>query len=175
MSILGKGQSALAEMLEQQTDRNNSGAYDRLMQKHKAQLEQKMKEEMAKPQTVFGIIDDPIVKPKPKVPNGPPKTKFTPSNLINKIMEMDKCPTQEEWDELKSFAETVVAKTVVRYAKMGKRPPEMDYYDGEAEEARVAQHAMDAARYSTAMSSAQPVNSTSRNSKPGVIVNFDTP
>lgn len=60
--------------------------------------------------------------------------KHTPSNVLRRIVELankKELPTQREWDELVAMAENSIAKTILKYAKEGKQPPEVEWFDGE--------------------------------------------
>ena len=43
-------------------------------------------------------------------------------------------PTMKEWTELQNSVQIAMAKTIVKNIKQGKRPPELDFFDGEKED-----------------------------------------
>jgi len=64
-----------------------------------------------------------------------PGDKNTPSNILRRINTIgNRRPTQEEWDALVDSTHVAMTRTICKYAKRGKRPPELDFFDGEKED-----------------------------------------
>ena len=66
----------------------------------------------------------------------PPKT-HTPSNILRRMQSIgERQPTREEWAALLDSVHVAMARTICKYAKQGKRPPELDFFDAETEDTK---------------------------------------
>ena len=64
-----------------------------------------------------------------------PGGQHTPSEILRRINTIGaQRPTQAEWDALVDSTHVAMARTICAYAKKGKRPPELDFFDGEMED-----------------------------------------
>jgi len=66
-----------------------------------------------------------------------PPNKHTPSNILRRMQSIgDRQPTREEWAALLDSVHVSMARTICKYAKQGKRPPELDFFDSETEDTK---------------------------------------